>query len=125
KKRPPSSDAFEVAFSTLMSTKECAAIVQVGANDGTLNDPLHPMLRKFSARTKILLIEPQPTLIARLSENYKFHPDATIHNGAVGINRQLALYSLSEAAWADLDIPYAKEWPIYRAPPGVTSASRK
>jgi len=120
----PIANIFQIAFTTLMASKQNVSVVQVGANDGMLNDPLYPMMRQFADRAKIMLIEPQPALIPYLTENYQFHPSALIHNVAIGDNGSLDLYAIKKDAWGALDVPYAKDWPRYRAPTGVTSGNR-
>jgi FkbM family methyltransferase len=99
-------------------------IVQVGANDGRVNDPIYRIAHRFAARTSLLLIEPQRAVIPYLRENYARHPDIRIENCAVGEGGALTLYTVNEAYWGRLNVPYAKDWPVYRAPTGVTSASR-
>ena len=102
-------------------------IVVVGANDGKINDPLYPLMVSNTSLAKLLLIEPQTELIPYLKDNYHFHPDVTVVNAAVGPESELILYSIKKELWAELDVPYAKErnWPLYRAPTGVTSSSKE
>lgn len=101
-------------------------IVVVGANDGKINDPLFPLMIADTSLAKLLLIEPQADLIPYLTDNYHFHPDVTVVNAAIGPESELILYSIKKELWAELNIPYARErnWPLYRAPTGVTSSSK-
>ena len=55
-------------------------MVQVGANDGLLNDPLHSFLMKHRDRTEVLLIEPQTHLLPVLSKNYSGPLSAESHD---------------------------------------------
>jgi FkbM family methyltransferase len=116
--------AYQKAIVALSSRRSKLSVVQVGANDGAINDPLYPVMKMLVDRTKVLLIEPQKSLLPYLSANYRFHPDATVHNGAVGLDRSLTLYAVKPEIWGELDLRYGKEWPAYRAPTGVTSADR-
>jgi FkbM family methyltransferase len=47
---------------------ELLTVVQVGANDGITNDPVHGLFAQFAST--VVLIEPQPELIPRLRANY-------------------------------------------------------
>jgi FkbM family methyltransferase len=108
----------------LLTTSPSLKIAVVGANDGAINDPIFSFAREFRNRVSILLIEPQPSLIPYLRENYWQHPDATIVNCAVGASGTLSLFAVKPAYWDKLSVPYARNWPPYRAPTGVTSFSR-
>src|SRR5690606_3854332 len=69
---------------------------------------------------------PQQQLIPYLQENYHFHPNKHIVNAAVGQEGLMTLYGVKQKYWKELNVPYATErgWPEYRAPTGVTSASK-
>lgn len=114
------------AMVTALAFREKLVIAQVGANDGLLNDPLHHFARSFPDRTKLLLIEPQETVIPYLKSNYAFHPKATVFQGAVGKPGRLKLFTVDPAYWDQIDASYAKKrgWPAYRAPTGVASQDR-
>lgn len=105
----------------LLGMHESINILQVGANDGYINDPLFRFARKFPSRTRMILVEPQKYLTAILEKNYHFHQAKEILNVAVGCRGPLTLYAIKEVAWQDLSVPYADGWPAYRAPTGVTS----
>jgi FkbM family methyltransferase len=120
----PLSRPFEAALLALLAMTDRLRIVQVGANDGVINDPLHDFLRRFPERTEVTLIEPQRALIPYLEANYAFHPARRIFNGAVGPAGVLCLHSITPQAWDKIDAPYARDWPAYRAPTGVTSTDR-
>lgn len=101
-------------------------VVVVGANDGKNNDPLYEYLTTTQRKNTVILIEPQQQLIPYLQENYRFHPHAHIVNAAIGQEGKITLYGVKKEYWGRLDVPYAKErnWPDYRAPTGITSASQ-
>jgi len=99
-------------------------IVVVGANDGRINDPIYSFARKFSNSTELFLIEPQESLLPHLRENYAFHPRASFCNLAIGEPGSITLHSVREEIWPRLHVDYAKGWPPYRAPTGVTSGNR-
>lgn len=120
----PSYSIYHSTLLALLGTVEHLHIVQVGANDGAINDPLYEFVRQHADRTQIVLVEPQPLLRPYLSENYSFHPNATIVSCAVGPEGSLHLYAVAPHVWPLLKVPYARGWPPYRAPSGVTSPSR-
>jgi FkbM family methyltransferase len=114
---------FENCLHLLLGTAWTLNIVQVGANDGAINDPLYSFVSRFPERVRLILVEPQSQLIPHLAENYRFLSTKYIFNGAVGSDQTLELHSIREECWDDLVVPYAKSngWPAYRAPTGVTS----
>ena len=99
-------------------------IVVVGANDGRINDPIYSFARKFSNSTELFLIEPQESLLPHLRENYAFHPRANFCSLAIGEPGSITLHSVREEIWPKLHVDYAKGWPPYRAPTGITSGNR-
>lgn len=117
--------SFEICLHSLLGQINCLQIIQVGANDGLTNDPLHEFLKKFPNRVRAIFIEPQEQLIPYLEENSQFLPEKRIVNAAIGPEDELQLFRVSRDAWADLHTPYAEGWPIYRAPTGITSAYRE
>lgn len=115
---------FEVALTTLGSCTKRLVIAQVGANDGSIGDPIYPFVQRLKERTSVILIEPQKTLIPHLTKNYQTHPNHHIFNGAVGPGGTLTFFSVAEEFWRALQLPDNPEWPDYRAPTGATSTSR-
>lgn len=118
------ASAFQNAFLGLLSCHDKLRVVQVGANDGRLNDPIFDLMQAFAQRTEALLIEPQSGLIPYLRENYAFHPHCQIYNGAIGPAGELRLFSIDPRVWPKLKAPQDPTWPAYRAPSGVTSTNR-
>lgn len=115
-----------VALHTLLSFRDEIGIVQIGANDGRFNDPIYPFVCENLDRTRILLIEPQSTVLPYLKSNYANHPNAVTANNAIGPAGEITLYAIAPDAWADCKVTYADpEWPPYRAPTGITSTNRE
>ena len=112
----------ESCLHLLLSTYGMVNIVQVGANDGAINDPIYKFVSKYSERTRIILSEPQSYLIPELEKNYKFHDQKYVFNGAVGPDQALTLHRVKQEYWPEFHVPYAQGWPQYRAPTGITSA---
>lgn len=74
---------FDDLVEELASTRP-VTIVQVGANDGSSNDPLGRMIAAHPERiTKALLFEPQASAYGRLSERYKDLQNIICLNAAV------------------------------------------
>ena len=119
------SSSYQCSMLALLAHTRSLRIAQIGANDGSINDPLYDFVHRFPDRTEILLVEPQTTLLPYLKDNYAFHPNYKVFNGAVGPGDQLTLYSVKEAFWKDLKVGYAEGWPEYRAPTGITSTSKE
>ena len=109
----------------LLSAKGHINVIQIGANDGRINDPIYRFVYKNKETVSIVLIEPQEDLIPVLLENYKAHPNAVAINGAIGAPGVTKLYSVNAKIWGELEVPYAQEWPIYRAPTGISSLSKE
>ena len=99
-----------------------ALVVQIGANDGRINDPIYEQMVTFRTATKILLIEPQDDVVDHLKKNYRFHPQATVWNGAIGSTPSLVLYRLKQRYYDVFTRRYLQDSPSYRVPTGFTSA---
>lgn len=100
-----------------------ATIVQIGANDGRINDPIYRLMNRFRADTRILLIEPQDDVVVHLKQSYQFHRHARIWNGAIGPAHSIRLYRLKPEYHACFTRRYLEDSPAYRVPTGFTSAS--
>jgi FkbM family methyltransferase len=96
-------------------------IVQIGANDGRINDPIYKWIMNHKKSTNILLVEPQPEVILFLQKNYSSHPNYVIANEAVGHDKNLKLYRLKPELWGMFIKRYLKNSPTYRVPTGFTS----
>jgi FkbM family methyltransferase len=100
-----------------------AVVVQVGACDGKINDPIYDIIKSRIKTSTVVLIEPQPELIDILKSNYEFHPDVRCENIAIGPRGQLILYRLKKTLWSEFQRTYLKEAPLYRVPCGFVSQS--
>lgn len=121
----PVADPYQAILLSFMSSLSRLRMVQIGANDGMTADPMYNFVKRFPDKTELVLIEPQSVLIPYLKENYAFHPRAVIENCAIGPDGHLQLFAIKEQYWNKLKIvPYAINWPHYRAPTGVASSNR-
>jgi FkbM family methyltransferase len=117
-------DFLETLMLGAMAVESPLQVVQVGANDGSISDPIYRFMSAHRERTAALLIEPQPELIPYLREAYAEHPAATVHNGAIGSGDSLKLYRIRPELWESFRVSYLKGAPAYRAPSGLTSGNR-
>jgi FkbM family methyltransferase len=108
---------------SLLAAKGRLNLVQIGANDGRINDPIFPFAMRNKGATSILLIEPQIEIIPFLKESYADHPRATIHCGAIGAGDTLRLFRVKPELWNAYDAPYLRDAPAYRVPSGFASSS--
>ena len=74
----PEMSHFESCLRVILGMKRNVNIVQIGANDGSINDPLYAFASNFSDRSHVILVEPQAYLIPYLEENYRFHDNKYI-----------------------------------------------
>jgi FkbM family methyltransferase len=120
------SSPYWSAVLALAGVRSPLRVCIVGANDGKFGDPLYDLIHtQLSRATDVLLFEPQPYLVPYLSENYEFHPSHQIINAAIGPDPELVLHAVRPEAWDRLSPGYAKGWPTYRAPTGITSTQRE
>lgn len=120
----PLSADMESVFDAILAYQEQIVIVQIGANDGKTNDPIYEPIRRRADHCRVLLIEPQTSLIGILENNYRFLNKKTIFNGAIGEEGKLNLFTVKESYWDKIRPHYAKDWPVYRAPTGIASSDR-
>ncbi len=92
------ADFYEAYFS---SGKQ-ARVIQVGANDGIMCDPLRRYLvHSTNQDIRAALIEPIPYYYARLRELYADYPNVTVVNAACGASRGRAPLYFIEPGVAD------------------------
>lgn len=65
-----------------LGSRDAVTVVQVGANDGVQDDPIHGLLREH-ATWKAYLIEPQPDVFEQLEKNSADLPNARCINCAI------------------------------------------
>lgn len=117
---------YHMAVLALLSQKPELRIAVIGANDGKHGDPLHDLLKgPLAGRVELLLFEPQADLLPHLEANLAFVEKKRLFNLAVGAPGEVTLHRIAEAHWAELQPPYAANWPLYRAPTGVTSIHKQ
>lgn len=90
---------FENLLGRMLAARGGLTFVQVGANDGRLNDSLYPFLCRHRARVEGLVVEPLPDVFSRLCRTYRRFPrvkpvNLAIHNS----ESRMKLYRVSPAA---------------------------
>jgi FkbM family methyltransferase len=123
REKPLQLTFLDIFLEGYLAAKGRMNFVQIGANDGRINDPIFPFVMRNKNATRILLIEPQREIVPFLRESYADHPDATIHEGAVGIGEVLVLFRVKPELWSSYNPPYMKDAPAYRVPSGFASSS--
>ena len=114
---------YEALLKTYLESVQAISVVQIGANDGRIGDPIYSFVMENKTATRVLLIEPQPEIIPFLEDNYKTHERVTIFNGAIGSGEVLELFRVRPELWDSYNPPYMKDAPPYRVPSGFTSSS--
>lgn len=93
------SDAGRVAREIARRSSGPLTFVQIGANDGVSNDPLHESVR--SHRWRGVLVEPVPELFSRLVANYAGAPGLAFENVAIGTAEGRVQLHLADARPGD------------------------
>jgi FkbM family methyltransferase len=118
--------SFDVDYESLMigilSQRGRLNIVEIGANDGLINDPIYNFVMKFRDYTKVLLIEPQEQVIPHLEKNYSKHPNKIVFRGAIGTEGVLKLHRIKPEFFQFIE---SEEWPGWRVATGATSSDRE
>jgi FkbM family methyltransferase len=57
--------------------------IQIGANDGVMNDPIYKFVQRYIDRVSGIVIEPLPDIFSTLVSNYKTYPNIKPLNLAV------------------------------------------
>jgi FkbM family methyltransferase len=84
-------DVLDLVINSRLSEIKSGSVVQVGANDGVRNDPIHHLILKYQLSG--LLVEPIPDLFARLQANYSDYPNVQFECCAIGdADGELTIY---------------------------------
>ncbi len=98
---PQQNDGVQQFLRQYFESDRVKTIVQAGANDGVMSDPLRPFFQT-PGNYRAILIEPIPYYVEKLQELYKDRNDITIINAALGSeNKTEKLYFIPPAV-ADL-----------------------
>jgi FkbM family methyltransferase len=78
----PLVDVFDLVLRDYLKRNPSPFIVQIGAHDGTTEDPAVHLIRRHGLRG--LLVEPQPIAFKRLVEHYRGESKLTFENSLIG-----------------------------------------
>jgi len=88
-----SSLKLEKIITNLVEKNVVNSLIQIGANDGILNDHVHNVIKKF--KLKSLLLEPIKKYFLELKKNYFNYDNVKFENSALSINNEiLFLYTV-------------------------------
>jgi FkbM family methyltransferase len=99
-----SIDLRELLYLRALTIKESTNfnVVQIGANDGSTNDPIHHLVKKYNWR--LLAVEPLPEPFKSLEKVYVDFASVTAVNAAVSNNDgEMTLYTLKPLAGREMD----------------------
>ena len=96
----PNHDINEFLRNYFSSSKD-KTIIQIGANDGVMSDPLRPFF-KIPGNYRAILVEPLPFYVNKLNLLYGDRDDINIIQAAVGCNEELKKFYYILPEMADL-----------------------
>ncbi len=71
----------ELAVRCRLAVTDDFRLIQIGANDGKMDDPLYSLITRY--KLKGLLVEPMPDYFEQLCRNYADQPQLTFENCAI------------------------------------------
>ena len=74
---------FESFLYRHLATQKSFSFLQIGANDGVMNDPIYKFNTDNSSVVSGYVLEPLPDIFKKLSENYSFCPNIKAFNVAI------------------------------------------
>lgn len=77
----PSIDILDLAIRDLMAREPDIFFLQIGAHDGMSYDPIHNYVKTY--HWKGLLVEPQPAVFQKLTQNYAREKQLLFENSAI------------------------------------------
>lgn len=115
---------FVITFEDLLRRGN-ARVVQIGACDGKINDPIYEVFSKYKEESSIILIEPQVAMIDELKKSYACHPNVHIVNCAVGDPGSISLYCLDPKYYKRFHPKHLLGAPIERIAAGFVSSIKQ
>ncbi|MDA9133994.1 FkbM family methyltransferase [Candidatus Pelagibacter ubique] len=80
----------------ILSLKKKIKIIQVGANDGILGDPLYKIIKSYNSDIQYVGIEPDETVFQKLTYNYSKLQNVFLVNKLIGDGSSVDFYSFNE-----------------------------
>lgn len=84
------------AFTPRAQHAEDIDIIQIGASDGILGDPLRPFISEHTENINIIFFEPQKEPFQKLHELYRGIPHFKCVNKAIGATGSFPFYCINE-----------------------------
>jgi FkbM family methyltransferase len=86
-------DVFELVLGGLDPQKADFTFVQIGANDGSSDDPINKYIKRYEWRG--VLLEPQAAQFEKLEREYQDQPQLSLVNAALAISDgELCMYTI-------------------------------
>ena len=79
---------FESLIETFLRKNKDMFIIQIGANDGKIDDPIYEFVTYYPQKVSGILIEPVKDYFEELKTNYKKYPNFTLLNMAIHNSRK-------------------------------------
>jgi FkbM family methyltransferase len=80
----------------ILSVKKKIKIIQVGANDGILGDPLYRIIKRYNSDIQYLGIEPDEIAFQKLTSNYSKLQNIFLINKLIGDGSLVDFYSFNK-----------------------------
>lgn len=74
---------FKKFIYSYITNKDCVNFVQLGGNDGIINDPIYDICKKYPNKLNGHIFEPVPEYFNDLKKNYKFSKNINLYNFAI------------------------------------------
>ena len=86
-------DVLDLAIATLQPEDPGFFFLQVGAHDGRTGDPVRRFVERYHWRG--ILLEPQPEVFQKLTQNYRHEPQLVLENAALAFtDGAMSLYAI-------------------------------
>ena len=79
---------FESLIETFLRKNKDMFIIQIGANDGKIDDPIYEFVTNYPQKVSGILLEPVKDYFEELKTNYKNYPNFTLLNMAIHNSRK-------------------------------------
>lgn len=96
-------DHLSLLLESRLQKTECFFLIQIGANDGTMFDPIHDFVVRHRTKIEGLLLEPLSDLHAELEKTYRDYPSIrTLKLAVHNTEPSMTLYRVDPARLGDL-----------------------
>ena len=93
-------DVLDLAVRSAVASTDRFFVLQIGANDGKMDDPVYPIFKRYKLHG--LLVEPMPEYFALLRVNYADQPQLMFENCAISTeNGEKDLFRIKRDIYSD------------------------